>query len=252
MSWAPLRAVTFDITGTLVHSPRLSEIYWQVLERHGHRVRLRDVRRELPHTLDDMACQVDQRWDRFTAHSGGERGYWRAFLERLCRRLGTHAPSPFAAAELFDRFRRAESWEVFEDVVPTLESLSKQGLRLGVVSNWDHRLPSLLEDLGLAHLFHNITYSSLCGVEKPHPHIFHRCLAALDVPPARALHVGDRALEDAEGALGAGMRALRLDRSEGSGCLGALIEPFLRGSRGVAAVPSSLPSRHGEETHGHR
>jgi putative hydrolase of the HAD superfamily len=252
VTWAPLRAVTFDITGTLVHSPRLSEIYWQVLDRHGHRVRLRAVRRELPHTFEDMACQVDHRWDRFTAHSGGERGYWRAFLECLCRRLGTHAPSRFAAAELFDRFRRAESWEVFEDVVPTLESLGEQGLRLGVVSNWDHRLPDLLADLGLAPFFDTITYSSMCGVEKPHPHIFQQCLAALDVPPARALHVGDRALEDAEGALGAGMRALRLDRSEGSGCMGALIEPFLRGSRGVARVASVPPARSGGKTRGHR
>jgi putative hydrolase of the HAD superfamily len=244
--------VTFDITGTLVHSPRLSEIYWQVLHRHGHRVRLRAVRRELPHTFREMACRVDHRWDRFTAHPGGERGYWRAFLDRLCRRLDTHEPSRFAAAELFDRFRRAESWEIFEDVVPTLESLAEQGLRLGVVSNWDHRLPDLLADLGLAPFFDAITYSSQCGVEKPHPHIFLQCLAALDVPPARALHVGDRALEDAEGALGAGLRALRLDRSEGVNCMGALIEPFLRGSRGGAAVAPVPPTRRGGKTHGRR
>jgi FMN phosphatase YigB (HAD superfamily) len=33
-----LRAVTFDLTGTLIHTPHLGEIYADVLRRHGARL----------------------------------------------------------------------------------------------------------------------------------------------------------------------------------------------------------------------
>ena len=121
------------------------------------------------------------------------------------------------------------------------------------MSNWDHRLPQVLANLGLERYFDAVVHSSACGCEKPHPRIFQSCLEALAVPPARALHVGDGAIEDVEGALALGMRAIRIDRQQPRGHLGALITPFL-GSPTVRALtanlrwalPSSLDAnRHG-------
>ena len=31
----PVRAISFDINGTLIHSPRLGEVYAEILGRHG-------------------------------------------------------------------------------------------------------------------------------------------------------------------------------------------------------------------------
>jgi putative hydrolase of the HAD superfamily len=240
-------AVTFDLTHTLIHAPRMGQIYGEVLKRHGLISRARDLRREISWVWKELSCLADPRRDRFTAHPDGARGFWYRFLARLCQRLEVGKPSRFAAAELFDRFGKAAAWELYPDVEPTLRALRAAGLRLGLVSNWDHRLPTLLADLGLDRYFEAVEYSSGCGYEKPHPRIFQRCLETLGVPPERALHVGDAAIEDVEGALAVGMRALRIERQEGhapQSChLRQLIEPMLQ--NGTALPVVELPVADG-------
>jgi len=49
------------------------------------------------------------------------------------------------------------------------------------------------------------------GAEKPDPRIFQVALAELGVPPGRAVHVGDTARTDVDGALAAGVRPVHLD-----------------------------------------
>ena len=61
--------------------------------------------------------------------------------------IGVSEPSRFAASELFHRFAGAEAWEVYPEVRPVLAELAAAGLRLAVVSNWDERLPGLLNEL---------------------------------------------------------------------------------------------------------
>lgn len=219
--------MTFDVTRTLMHCPRLAEIYAQVLRRHGLRVSVVELRKRLPLVWQELSCLASHRRDRFSSHPDGAEGWWRRYVIRLCEHLEVAEPSRFAAAELFARFGHAEAWTVFDDVRPCLERLRGLGLRLGVVSNWDHRLPRLLEELELAHYFDSITYSSACGLEKPHPRIFLACLEELEVAPERTLHVGDSALEDVEGAEAAGMLALRVERTDG-GDLWSLVRPLVR------------------------
>lgn len=227
-----LRAVTFDVTHTLMHCPRLGEIYADVLGRHGVRVPPDEAGRLVRLVWQEMACVADPARDRFTSHPEGPAGWWKRFLERLCEHLGAPPPSRFAAAELFARFARADSWEVYPDVRGTLAALREQGLKLGIVSNWDHRLPELLERLGLSRLFDALVYSSDVGVEKPDPRIFEAALRRLEVPPGAALHVGDGRLEDVEGAQAVGMRALHLTRGRGAGDL-----------RDLAPLPGILSGR---------
>lgn len=211
-----IKAVTFDVTHTLIHSPRLGEIYAEALARHGITVSPAEARRLVGVVWQELSCSADPGRDRFLSHPEGERGWWARFLERLCEHLGAPPPSRFAAAELFHRFGTAEAWEVYPEVPGTLAVLADRGLRLGVVSNWDHRLPGLLERLGLTGFFNAVAYSSAVGVEKPDRRIFERVLAGLGVEPGEAVHVGDGRLEDFEGAVAAGLGALHLVR-EGRG-----------------------------------
>lgn len=214
-----IRALTFDVTGTLIHSPRLGDVYSEVLGRHGVAVAPADAARLVREVWQEMACLADPAHDRFTAHPGGPRGWWKRFLERMCEHLEAPPPSPFAAAELFHRFGTAEPWEVYPEVPGVLAELRGAGLRLGVVSNWDTRLPDLLERLGISGVFDVVVCSSEVGVEKPDRRIFLQAATRLRISPGAALHIGDGRLEDVEGALGAGMRALHLDRVRGAGDL---------------------------------
>ena len=212
-----LRAITFDVTHTLIHSPRFGEIYSEVLDRHGLQVPPEEAARLVRLVWQEFACAADPSRDRFTSHPDGPSGWWGRFLERFCEHLGTPPPSRFAAAELFARFGRPDAWEVYPDVRDTLAVLRESGLKLAVVSNWDPRLPELLRRLGLARLFDALVYSSEVGVEKPDPRIFEEALRRLEVEPGMALHVGDGRLEDVEGAQAVGMRALHLTRGRGAG-----------------------------------
>jgi putative hydrolase of the HAD superfamily len=206
------RAVTFDATGTLFAVPRLAETYSEVLRRHGVEAPLGELRGLIPRVWQELACSADMSRDRFLAHPGGARGWWRRYLERLCEHLGQGPPSPFAAAELYARFGRGDAYRLYPDVLPTLSALERRGVPMAVVSNWDERLPGVLEDLGLAPFFQAVAYSADVGVEKPHPGIFEHALGALELQPEEVLHVGDRVREDVEGALALGMEAMLLVR----------------------------------------
>lgn len=229
-----IEAVTLDVTNTLIHSPRLGEIYAEVLSRHGFRVDASEARRLVSVVWQELSCSADPGRDRFTSHPEGERGWWMRFLERMCEHLEAPAPSRFAAAELFHRFGAAGAWEVFPEVPEALSALAAAGVRLGIVSNWDHRLPGVLEQLGLARFFDAVVYSSAVGVEKPDRRIFAEALSRLGVPAEAALHVGDSRLEDVEGAEAVGMRALLLTRGRARGA-----------GAGDLSDLSPLPSRVG-------
>ena len=233
-----IQAVTFDVTHTLIHAPHLGEIYAEVLRRHRVDVDPPAARRLVGEVWQELACSADPGLDRFAAHPEGERGWWRRFLERMCEHLEAPVPSRFAAAELFHRFGTAAAWEVYPEVPEVLASLASQGVRLGVVSNWDHRLPAVLEELGLAQFLGTITYSQKIGLEKPDPRIFLQALAELEVEPAAALHVGDGQLEDVEGAVAAGMSALLLVRpgAAGAGTAGGDL-------RDLSSLPERVASR---------
>jgi putative hydrolase of the HAD superfamily len=213
-----LRAVTFDVTGTLIHSPRIGEIYQEVFGRHGLRADAKEIRRLIPLVFRELACRTDGSHDRFTSHPEGPRGWWRRFATRLAEYLELPEPSRFATAELYDRFGHADAWEVYPDVLPTLDALEKAAGRLGVtlrfavVANWDERLPELLAELGLADRFSVVVHASGVGYEKPDPRIFAVALDRLDLQPEEAVHVGDREKEDIEGAVGAGLGAVRIVR----------------------------------------
>jgi putative hydrolase of the HAD superfamily len=83
---------------------------------------------------------------------------------------------------------------------------------LALVSNFDHAptARAILEREGLTRCFDEIIISDEVGVCKPHPEIFHHAARALSVNPRACLHVGDSKEADIDGAVGAGLRALRV------------------------------------------
>lgn len=216
-----IRAVTLDATHTLIEPLDLVGTYAGVLARHGIEPGVEALGRAIVDAWAEISAASDPARDRFAHEPGGARAFWRRYLERVCLLTGAERPSRFAAAELFDAFARPELWRVYPDVLPTLERLKGSGLRLAVVSNWDERLPTLLERLDLARWFDAVVVSAAVGVEKPHPRIFAVALERLGLAADAVVHVGDRQLDDIEGAEGAGLVALRLDR-RGDGDLASL------------------------------
>lgn len=218
-----IRAVTLDATGTLFTPRDVGATYARVLGRHGVEIDPAAVATLLPEVWREFACAARPERDRFASHPEGAKGFWSDVVARVCLRAGSAPPPPFAVAELFETFARAEAWRLYPEVDEALDALAARGLRLAVVSNWDERLPRLIERLGLASRFAAIVVSQQVGVEKPHAAIFRAALDRLGVAAGEAVHVGDRRLEDVEGAEAAGLRALWLARG-GGGDLRSLAE----------------------------
>jgi putative hydrolase of the HAD superfamily len=203
-----LRAITFDVTGTLLVPRALGRLYSQVLERHGVAVPAAAVEERFRQVLDEQRVVADAYRDPYCTHPRGARGFWSDVVARVLALQGLPPPSPFAVAELWERFRRADAWRVLPGVEEALHELRRRGLRLGVVANWDERLEEVLRAVGLLPCFDAVVSSSSVGWAKPHPAIFREALRRLGVEPHEALHIGDDPLRDVEGARAAGLSAL--------------------------------------------
>ena len=84
---------------------------------------------------------------------------------------------------------------------------------MGVISNWDYRLPPLLEALGLATYFDPVVVSFREGVAKPSPELYRRALDRVGLPPGEVRYVGDHRDLDLDPARALGMDAFLIDRS---------------------------------------
>ena len=100
----------------------------------------------------------------------------------------------------------------YPDVEPALRELRADGKRLVIASNWDCSLPGWLEPLGLLDLVDGVVTSADVGAAKPAPALFRRALELAGVLATEAVHVGDSAENDVEGARAAGIRPLLLVR----------------------------------------
>ena len=200
---AQVRAVTFDVGGTLIEPwPSVGHVYAEVAARHGIRA-----------DPDALTAAFGRGWKQRRGFDYS-RAHWFTLVEEA---FGGIAP---VSAGLFDaiysHFTLAEPWRVYDDVVPTLERLTRRGLKLAVISNWDERLRPLLRAVELDRFFDAMIISTEVGAHKPDLQIYAAALKALGMTPAEVLHVGDGRREDLEGARAAGLTARLIRRGEGN------------------------------------
>ena len=206
-------AVTFDIGGTLLHSdPTPAEIYATHLSLLGRRVCPDEVGPVFASAWAEMQSRTAPGRDRYNSVAGGERAWWGEFVRTVLSRLDHDAPWETLLDDLYRAFSEDSVWRTYPHAIETLDGLADRGLELAVISNWDHRLPDILEVLDLTKYFKVVTVSAIAGVEKPAAEIFSRTLDQIGVAPGEALHVGDSPLEDYAGAENAGLGAALIDR----------------------------------------
>ena len=97
------------------------------------------------------------------------------------------------------------------EALGAIRRVREAGLVAGVISNSNGSVRSILEETGLAAHLHFIIDSSVVGVEKPDPRIFHLGLREAGVAPAEAVYVGDLYSVDVLGARAAGLDGILLD-----------------------------------------
>ncbi|MFZ1803481.1 MAG: HAD-IA family hydrolase [Nitrospira sp.] len=141
-----------------------------------------------------------------------ERLWWFDIVHHVFYRVGMFERFDEFFDHVFRVFEDHRSWRLFPETASTLRRLKERNLELGIISNFDSRLFSVLRGLGIAEAFDTVTISSLAQAAKPAPRIFHLALEKHAVDPEEALHIGDSLQEDVEGAKKAGLHTVLLDR----------------------------------------
>ena len=136
----------------------------------------------------------------------------KVFEEVLNNALGVSVPADVVGHIVaLDHSAFSNTITVSRENLAVLAELKGRGHRLGLISNVT-LLPDLMradiEALGIGSHLDAALFSSEIGVRKPNPRIFLEMLGRLDVKAEDAVFVGDRLLDDVEGAHGAGMRAV--------------------------------------------
>lgn len=115
-------------------------------------------------------------------------------------------------SELYIHFGTAEAWFIYPDVLPALVNWRRLGIELGILSNFDSRIYSVLQSLELREFFKSITISTQAGAAKPDGKIFATALEKHNCSPEAAWHIGDSITEDYHGARAAGLRGIWINR----------------------------------------
>ena len=209
-----LRFVFLDVGETMLRVTQPGAAYRAILARYGYDVStetLDQTIRELFQGLD--AVLPRQRNPDHTLSAQIARARRERMIEGLLERFAVAATHTTAVAEAIRAsWIGTEIFQLYPDVPPTLEALRAAGYRLGIVSNWEPRLPQLCESHGILPYFEFVVSSEAEGYVKPHPRLFERALELAAVGPEAVVHVGDSYPEDVEGARGVGIQAVLVDR----------------------------------------
>lgn len=245
----PVRAVSLDAMGTLMELARPPHIvYHEILRRQGHSVeklspllsggdRLRrywlEAERRLPPEF------LAEHRDRFHHYRGAPRAFWGVMFTVLFEDLGLDPDRMPAALEAaYQRFAQPDLWIV----EPTFASLARycaeRRIELYVTSNWDFRLPGILQALKIAATFRKIITSAEVGYEKPSRKIFDHLVDVAGFAPSEIIHVGDTPAADVEGARRAGLIPVLYRRTGPSPCRNV---PRVRALQEVRLIATRLP-----------
>ncbi len=111
---------------------------------------------------------------------------------------------------------RAANAVAFDDAHSTLRKLSKQDVKLGIISNVSsHEVAmGILDKVKLTKYFDDFITSASVGIRKPDPGIFRYALMRFKVLPEEAVIVGDSEVNDIRGGYVAGLETVLVDRRQ--------------------------------------
>lgn len=200
-----ITTILFDAGGTLVHVDH--GFLQRALRKTGFAVSRRAVR--------EAECAsraaIDQRLR--AAEMDTDEVRRQPYFAALLDQLGVAKEKQASLLHLIETEHHQHNlWRVLLPSTPrVLSGLRERGIQLGVVSNSDGRIFSVLNRCGIADFFQTVIDSHDVGVEKPDPRIFQFALTKTKARPEQTVYVGDIYSIDVIGAERAGLQPVLLD-----------------------------------------
>ena len=207
-----IKAVFFDLYHTLIgYDPPREEAVAGTLGRMGINVSAKSLRRPLV-TADEFFYRETSKKSLKERNEQETMTLWINYQTVVLKEAGIAPTAELIKNILADMKKARYELVLFDDVLPALNALVARRMALGVISNADRDVSPLLEKLGILPLLKIRLTSQEAGVSKPHPDIFRKGAERIGVAPSDVLYVGDQWVVDVQGARGAGMQALLIDR----------------------------------------
>ena len=199
-----VRAVLFDLGGTLIRTAPIPDIFMRILRKHGINPPLSADETDFPRFMDEMSLE---------SFRLPYMEFWRIYNIKILKRLGVKGDLEGIADMITLEWWDNADLEVYPDVPETLSMLRSRGLKTGIVSNgFQLDIREVLSRTGLEGMFEVTVGVDDVGEPKPRVKIFHHALELLKIKPCEAIFVGDDPKADYEGAEAAGMKPILIDR----------------------------------------
>jgi len=207
------KAVFFDVGGTLLRvEPSVGEVYATYARPFGFKGSGKELNR-LFHKEWINSGGIESLGKK--SGEQAERDFWKSLVFQVFEHSGGLENFEHYFEIIYEAFARKDHWHVFDDVIDSgiLEKLKNSSITLGVVSNWDSRLHTILKGTGLAEYFDFILASAEVGSAKPDKKFFIEAIRRSGVKPAEVCHIGDDLRADIRGANSVGIEAILIDRN---------------------------------------
>lgn len=206
MNYPPVRAVFFDVGGTLLHPASVARIYSRTGQKYGSNLGEDGLRERFLAALrrqEEHDRTLDWRTD-----DERELRRWQAIVHEVLHDVVEFEP---CFAELYEIYGSPAGWTLDAEAPDLLKTLAGHGMQLGVASNFDRRLLDLVGAIPELKPLQHVIVSSKVGHRKPSRPFFDAMIAASQTARENTLLVGDDFENDFRGALDAGLQAVLLD-----------------------------------------
>ena len=195
--------ILFDAAETLFTTRgTVGEIYGEVARKYGSAASPEEI----------QSAFVRQFRHAGPVTTDSEKTWWKDVVHRVFDDVGMFHNFDQFFEEVYDEFQDSRGWRLFPETRDVLTELKQRKLQLGVITNFDSRVYSVMRSLRILEFFDTVTISSETGFAKPHPGIFKAAIQATGVPASRILYLGDSLEGDVRAGAAAGLNTILIDR----------------------------------------
>jgi putative hydrolase of the HAD superfamily len=198
-------AILFDAVGTLIYcEPSVAETYHRYGIMHGSNLAVEAIAEKFSAAFKAMAISSQ-------TSRAMERRRWSEIVEAVFDDVSDAGGQLFD--DLWNHFAAPKNWRTFDEAPSVINSLIERGYMVGVASNFDERLPSIMKRLCPQIAGERIFHSADVGWAKPDKRFYKTVEELLGVESGSILMIGDHWKNDFAGPLSAGWTAIELRRS---------------------------------------
>lgn len=215
MNYSRIKLITFDITGTILQFKHpIGRLYCDIGSLFGVKsnedIIIKNFKREW--------IYMNRKHPIFGYNDIGWRNWWTTIVVNCFKDFNVDEKKGKEIANyLIENFQTMKYWKISNGALELLNHLKKKQICLGVISNFDERIETILNEAKLQHYFNFVIYSYGVGIQKPDVNIFKLAMNKSqreNIAPGNCLHIGDNYELDFMAAKSAKWNALLINKND--------------------------------------